>query len=360
MKRIIILATSDFATDQRVLKVAAVFIQNNFEVILLGRRRTDSIDVKLPFKSYLMRMIFNKSALFYAEFNIRIFLFLLFSKYTHILANDTDTILGGFFAAKIRSKTIVFDAHELYPEVPELHNRQFPKWIWTKIEDFIFPRLSVSYTVCQSIANYYQQRYGIQMEVIRNIPTLKKPSPKILDYADREIILYQGALNKGRGLEWVIAAMPEIKNAVLVIIGSGDIERELKSAVSNLNLKDKVFFLGKVPGSELYKYTSSASLGLCLLENVGLSYYYALPNRVFDYLHAEVPVLATDFPEIRNIVSNYNTGLLIKQYDPYYLAKVINSLLNKKFDTTHFNKIADELCWERESEKLNNIIANRL
>lgn len=360
MKRIIILATNDFATDQRVLKVASVFSQNNFDVLLLGRRGRAAIDVKLPFKSRLMRMVFNSSVLFYAEFNIRAFLYLLFSKYSHVLANDTDTVLAGFFASKIRSKKFVFDAHELFPEVPELHNRKFPKWFWTKIEDLIFPRLSTSFTVCQSIASYYQNRYGIEMNVVRNIPTRKAQLPKKLDYGDRKIIFYQGALNKGRGLEWVIAAMPKIENAVLVIIGCGDIEQQLKKMVTDQQLTSKVFFLGRVLGDELYTYTSSASLGLCLLETVGLSYYYALPNRVFDYLHAGVPILATDFPEIRNIVSNYNTGLLINQYDANYLAKVITTLLNEQFDTSHFARIADELCWERESEKLNNIIANRL
>lgn len=360
MKRIIVLATNDFATDQRVLKVADVFSRNDFDVLLLGRKVKNELHVKLPFDSHLLRVVFKRSFLFYIEFNIRCFLFLLFSKHTHVLSNDTDTLLAGFFASKLRSKKFVFDAHELFPEIPELHQRKFPIWVWTKIEDFIFPKLSVSLTVCQSIATYYQQRYGIQMEVIRNIPSLKKPASKRLDYGGRKIILYQGALNIGRGLEWVIDAMPQIQNAVLVIIGSGDIEYQLRKIVIDKQLTNRVFFIGRVPGDELYKYTSSASLGLCLLESIGLSYYYALPNRVFDYLHAGVPILATDFPEIRNIVANYNTGLLIKKYDPTYLASIITNLLDNKMDTTHFATIANELCWERETEKLNNIIATKL
>lgn len=360
MKRIIILVNNDLSTDQRVLKVAHVFEQNNFEVLLLGRRVKNAIHVNLPFKNRIMHMLFNHSMLFYAEFNIRIFLFLLFSKYTHVLSNDTDTILGGYCGAKLRSKKLIFDAHELFPEIPELHNRKFPKWIWTKIEDLIFPRLQVCYTVCDSIANYYFKRYGIRMHVVRNIPVLKQPSPILLDYGTRKIILYQGALNKGRGLEWVIEAMPFIDNAVLVIIGSGDVEKELKLLVTKLELADKVFFLGRVPANELYKYSSSADLGLCLLDNIGLSYQYALPNRIFDYLHAGVPILATDFPEIRNIVSTYNTGLLINQYDPRYLASVINGFLVSEFDTSHFPNIAKELCWEKESMILHDIIMSKL
>jgi glycosyltransferase involved in cell wall biosynthesis len=107
---------------------------------------------------------------------------------------------------------------------------------------------------------------------------------------------------------------------------------------------------------DLYKYTPSADIGLCLLDDMGLSYRYALPNRIFDYLHAGVPVLATHFPEIEKIVSTYKTGVLINHYESEYLAKTINELLQQGFDTSHFADLSDELCWENESKKLIEII----
>lgn len=360
MNRIIILATNDFVTDQRVLKVAQVFDQNNYEVLLLGRKVSKEIGGELPFKSRLMRMLFNNSFLFYIEFNLRAFLYLLFSSYSHILSNDTDTLLCGFCGSKLRKKKLIFDAHELFPEVPELYNRKFPKFIWTKLEDYIFPHIKISLTVCKSIADYYYKRYGIQMHVVRNIPLKKSRYPSVLNSETRKIILYQGALNVGRGLEWVIDAMQYVENAVLVIIGNGYIEQELKHRVNLLKVSDKVKFLGRIPGSDLNKYTSSASLGLCLLDSLGLSYEFALPNRVFDYLHAGVPILATDFVEIRRIVSDYNTGKLISCYEPKYLAEVIESMIHSEFDTSHFDLISNELCWQNESKILENIIINHL
>lgn len=352
MKRIISIAISDLATDQRVLKVAGFFKRNNYDVLVVGRLLPNSLPLNLPFKTVRLKMLFNRSFLFYVTFNVRVFFFLLFTRCSHILANDTDTLPAAFLAAKIKRVQLIFDAHELFPEVPELYNRNFVKKIWIKIEDLFFPRLTKASTVCESIAYYYKQRYGLEMSVIRNIPPYRKTTEKLLDFGDKKIILYQGALNKGRGLEWVIDAMPYVTNAVLVIIGSGDIEQEIKKQVDDLQLNDSVIFKGRIAADELYKYTPSASIGLCLLQDIGLSYHYALPNRIFDYLHAGVPVLATRFPEIEKIVETYHTGVLIEKYDPQYLASVIQSMLEQPIDTTHFDAVSQELCWENESVKL--------
>ena len=353
MKHIIISVTNDISTDRRVLKVARSWHDKGYEVLLVGRRLKNSQPLLLPFKYKRLRFLFNRSALFYAAYNIRLFFLLLFSKVDIMLANDTDTLIANYLASKIRRKKLIFDAHELFPEVPELAHRPKVKQVWEKIENWIFPHLKHCYTVCQPIADYYNKKYNINMQVVRNVPHYSQPfGEKLLDYSGRKIILYQGALNVGRGLEWIIDAMPLVNNAVFVIIGDGDIANHLKEKVSKLNLNNKVFFLGSISGSELHKYTPSADLGVCLLKNRGLNYYYSLPNRIFDYLHAGVPVLATNFPEISNIVKTYNTGILINKYEPKYLAEVINNFFTQKFDTKHFNEIAKQFCWKKEEKKI--------
>ena len=358
MKRIIISVTSDISTDRRVLKVAHSCHNNGYQVLLIGRKLKNSLPLDLPFQYKRKSFIFNRSALFYAEYNIRLFFVLLFSKVDILLSNDTDTLPANYLASKIRRKKLVFDAHELFPEVPELAHRPKIKRFWQKIEDRIFPHLKHCYTVSQSIADYYNQKYHINMKVVRNAPYCLAPvEKKLLDYPGKKIIMYQGAVNIGRGLEWAIDAMPFVENAVLVIIGDGDITNELKERVKKLQLEEKVFFLGRIPGAELHKYTFSADLGLCLLENRGLSYYFSLPNRIFDYLHAGVPVLATDFPEIVNIVKNNNTGIIVNHYDPEYLAEILNDFFAKGFDVSHFAEIAKGFCWEEEEKVLLGILS---
>jgi len=357
-KRIIISVTSDLSTDQRVLKVARSCFANGYEVQLIGRHLKDSKPLNLPFHYNRMKLIFSHSVLFYAEFNIRLFFHLFFSASDIFLSNDTDTLPANYLAARLRRKKLIFDAHELFPEVPELVNRPKARKIWERIEKFIFPHLTCSYTVCDSISEYYQNKYNIHMDVIRNVPyyrQLKDREIKI-SFPNQKIILYQGALNTGRGLEWVLEAMPYVINGILVIIGDGDIRQELEVLTKTLQIEEKVVFLGKIEAEKLYEYTPSAAIGLCLLEKKGLSYYYALPNRIFDYLQTGVPVLATRFPEIVNIVETYNTGVLIDHYEPMYLSKVINEMLAFPLDTSHYDSIAKNICWENEEKILMRVI----
>ena len=355
-KRIIISVSNDLTTDQRVMKVATSLSRNGYDVLLIGRQFKNSMPLTTDIAHKRFKLWFNRGILFYAALNVRLFLFLLFAKADIYYSNDTDTLPACFLAVKLRKKRLVFDAHELFPEVPELQNRPFTKKCWVLIENLFFPHLETAFTVCHSIADYYRQKYHIDMEVIRNTPYMQSVNQNInqkkITIPGKKIILYQGAINTGRGLEWVIDAMPFINDAVLYIIGDGDLFQILKQKVSDMKLESKVIFHGKVPGEELQQYTSSGDIGLCLLEKKGLSYYYSLPNRVFAYLHAHVPILASPFPEIARIVDTYHTGVLTDEYEPRKLANTISEMLKNPFDTNHFNEIKEKFCWETEEKTL--------
>lgn len=357
-KRIVISVTSDLNTDQRVLKVARSCFENGYDVFLIGHKKSNSKPLSLPFRFRRFRSLFNCGFAFYAEYNIRLFFILLFVKTDILLSNDTDSLPANFLASKIRQKNLVFDAHELFPEIPELVDRPSVKKVWEIIENLIFPHLKYSYTVCQSIADYYHRKYNIDMKVVRNIPYQRKSKPDkaVSKTDDRKIILYQGAVNIGRGLEWIIDAMPNVNNAVLMIIGDGDIKSRLKTKVAEMKLENKVVFIDKLMPDELNKYTSAADIGLCLLENKGLSYYYALPNRIFDYINAGIPVLASNFPEIKAVVETFKTGILTDHHEPEYLAEVLNNMIENPYPTLHFTALSAQFCWENEEKKLLEIL----
>ncbi len=357
-RKILIAVTSDLTTDQRVLKIADTFHSEHWQVMLVGRLLPTSKEFRSPYQYQRMRLIFRTGFFFYFEFTIRLFIKALFSSYDYIYANDTDTLPACYAASIIRRKKLIFDAHELFPEVPELQNRPTVKKVWQMIERLIIPHLTRTLTVCESIADWYKQHYGIDMKVVRNVPYLRPETDAIPLPVDKskKIILYQGALNTGRGLEWVIDAMPQIENAVLYIIGDGDLREQLKQQVEKLRLSDRVIFHGKVNAEDLHRYTPSADLGLCLLENKGRSYFFALPNRIFDYLHAGVPVLATPFPEIKKIVETHQTGVLTDDHSPAKLASLINKILKEGYPTEHFKQLAVQFCWEKEKSKLLELI----
>ncbi|MDR0427016.1 MAG: glycosyltransferase, partial [Dysgonamonadaceae bacterium] len=327
--KITVSVINDLATDQRVHKVCTTLSENGYEVKLVGRKFRNSPILNRTYRTERMRLFFNKSFLFYAEYNVRLFFYLLFDRADIFLSNDTDTLSANYFASRIRRKPLVFDAHEMFPEVPEVVGRKHVKQFWTALEDYLFPRLKYSYTVCRSIADIYNRKYGMDMKVVRNIPFADKPvgpNEHKIKKNGKKMLLYQGAVNVGRGIEWVIDAMPFLDDFIFYVVGGGDILNDLKEKVKKQNLEDKVIFTGRVPFEELLSYTASADIGINLLENKGLNYYFSLPNRIFDYIRNRVVILATDFPEIRRIVSHYNVGVLINRYEPEFLAETIKTL----------------------------------
>jgi glycosyltransferase involved in cell wall biosynthesis len=359
--RITVSVTNDLVIDQRVHKVCTTLSQNRHDVKLVGRKFRTSKPVNRNYRTDRMRLFFNRSFLFYAEYNIRLFFYLLFDKTDGYLSNDTDTLPANYLAAKIRRKPLIFDAHEMFPEVPEVVNRKFVKSFWTKVEDWLFPHLKNTYTVCQSIADVYNAKYKINMQVIRNIPFAQQnpSSQPAIDSKGKKVLLYQGAVNVGRGIEWIINTMPYLDDFVFYVIGDGDKLAELKEQVNHLQLNEKVIFTGKIPFEELPAYTQCADIGINLLENSGLNYYYSLPNRIFDYIRATIPVLASDFPEIRRIVAHYHIGTLVDNYDPHFLAETLNQMATQAKNHAGFSAANAELTWESESVTLLNMVQEK-
>jgi glycosyltransferase involved in cell wall biosynthesis len=289
--------------------------------------------------------------LFYAEFNIRLFLLLLFSKSDVLLANDLDTLPANFLAAKLKNKKLVYDSHEYFTEVPELIKRPRTKRIWEWIERKTVPAVDDAYTVCDSIAEIYTKKYSINFKVVRNVPIPEEIKPKV-KARSHKIILYQGALNTGRGLQQAILAMQFIKDAKLLLVGDGDIARELKTLVSEKNLNAKVEFAGRMSIEDLKKITPQADVGLSIEEDRGLNYRYTLPNKLFDYAHAGVPVVVSNLPEMAAIVKKYQIGEICRKLNPEELASTIIEVLRngekRKFWKANLVHAATELNWVNE------------
>ena len=360
MKQVVLSVTNNLEEDQRVNKVTLSLKKMGYGVLVVGTDNTECHEYNPGYKTKILRVLFKKSILFYLEYNLRLFFFLISHRFDIYVANDTDTLLANFFASKIKKTKLVVDLHELFPEVPEVVNRKLVKWVWTKIEDAILPHIKHGYTVCQSIADYYKNRYGITLQVVRNLPSYKKYEGRkdlFKEFGDKKVILYQGCVNEGRGIEWIMDAMNYIDNAVFIVLGQGDLYEELKLKAEQ-HFNGKVAFLGRKPYSDLINYTLSADLGVCLLKNQGLSYFYALPNRIFDYMQAHLPILATSFPEISEIVNKEKTGLTINSEDPKKIAEVIQFLLRQKVDHDNFERAANIYNWENEEIALRKVYEN--
>lgn len=346
--------------DQRVQRIAKTLAENDYEVSVIGRVLPNSPPL-LPTKYYQYRLkcFFNKGKLFYAEFNIRLFFYLFLKKYNPITANDLDTVLGVYFSSFFKKTTLVFDAHEYFTEVPELQNRDAVKKTWAWIEQKFIPKFHKHYTVNNSLAELFEQNLNTKFNVVRNVPYFIQHSENFIP--KEKYILYQGALNEGRGLENMIKAMSKIDMA-LKIAGDGDLTQYLKDQVRKEGLEHKVQFLGKIEPKKLPELTKNAFIGINLLENMGLNYYYSLANKFFDYIQAEVPQICVDFPEYNLINNQFKVAILLENIEVKTLVENINLLVKNKelYQELKLNCIAakQKFCWENEAKRLLEIYEN--
>ncbi|MBL7932566.1 MAG: glycosyltransferase [Bacteroidia bacterium] len=358
---------NDLVTDNRVQKTCRALIECDYEVKLIGRKLPESLPLpSWPFSAERMVLLFKKGPLFYLFFNVRLFFKLLFSKSELLYANDLDTLLPNYLVSRIKNIPLIYDSHELFCDVPELLNSPFKRRIWQRLESWIVPKLKHCITVNDSIASIFKERYGVSFVSVRNISEkpenlIPKTRPELGLPSDKKIILLQGAgINIDRGAEELIESMTDVKNALLLIIGSGDVWEGLKQKIVSLGLEDKVWMIYKLPKSELVQYTALADLGLSIDKNTNLNYYYSLPNKIFDYLQAGTPILASRLPEIEKIISAYNVGDFIPDHNPANIAKKINEMLlpevlNEYRKNT--KKASEELTWKNEKDKLLRVIS---
>ncbi|MGB0879413.1 MAG: glycosyltransferase [Polaribacter sp.] len=356
--KIFVAVTNDVSTDYRVHKICNYLLSKDFSIDVYGRVLPNTIEVERDYKIIRKKHVFNHNFWFYAEYNLRLFFFLVFRKYDYILANDLDTLPACFFASKLKRTELVYDSHELFSEGPELQGKKIVQKFWRKLEDFFLPKIKKAYTVSESIADYYNEKYQNKMGVTRNVP-LKDDSLKVEKVSfptNKNTILYQGVLNPGRGLKPMIKALKLIDNLDLVIIGYGKVKDDLKKFVSEEKMNHRVHFLGRVSREKLFNYTKLATLGMVLEEPLGKSFEYSLPNKLFDYMHAELPIIAGNMPEISKVIKEYKVGVTVKDYSPKEIAEKINKVLlspNLIAEIKENQKAAKEiLCWEKESKKL--------
>lgn len=364
MASIICTVTNDLTYDQRMIRICTTLAQQGYTVTLVGRKRKQSEPLQHhPFLQKRLYCWFTKGPLFYAEYNIRLFFWLLFQQADCICAIDLDTILPCYFASKLKNTKRVYDAHELFCEMKEIVTRPSRYRMWKWIERFTVPKFKHGYTVCQPIAEEFEKMYGVQYEVVRNVPFLKKSKfqnpnsnePESRNKKQETFFLYQGAVNEGRSFETLIPAMKQV-DAPLHIYGDGNFLEQTKALINSNQLQNKVVLKGKLKPAELKEITATAYAGITLFENNGLSNYLSLANRFFDYIQAGIPQLCVDYPAYRNINNQFEIALLIPDTSEASIANGLNKLLS---DPVLYNRLkancqqaAADLNWQEEEKRL--------
>jgi len=393
--------TNDLNTDQRMIRICSTLQAAGWEVELIGRKKSNSSELlERTFKQTRLNCFFQRGKFFYIEYNFRLWFYLLFLNMDLLCVIDLDTALPGIFMKNFRSIYLVYDAHELFPMVPEVRNRKMVQRIWFWVERRIFKKADLIYTVGSALADYFQQKYHRKVEVIRNMPislsaesnfriseintfdsdsnfritelnsvdsdsktsntakskTANAAESRILQipFNDGTFILYQGALNQGRGLERLLRILIR-EEFPLLLVGSGDVEADLKQFVRDNLLQDRVHFMGFVRPELLPQITRKARIGYNVSENEGLSYYLSLNNKFFDYVEAKLPSLINDFPEYVALTQEFKVGLVAELNDTVIAKKLRILMKNDEIYqecVENCIKAREIWSWKNESQKL--------
>ena len=357
--RIICTVTNDLSHDQRMDRICTALQEAGHEVGLVGRLLPTSSPLpNRPYATHRLACRWHTGKRFYAEFNYRLWRYLHHQAVDVICAVDLDTLLA---ASVLRTSTIkvVYDAHEWFSETPEVVSRPTVRKLWRQLGRRLVPYTAARYTIGNELARLLAEDYGVPFSVVRNLPTKQ-------NRANKEnfggVIIYQGMLNPGRGLESAITAMALLPDCKLWIVGSGPEADNLHRLTETLELTDRVWFAGFYPPAKLPELTARAWLGLNLLEDSSPSYYYSLANKSLDYIQAGLPSIQMDFPEYRHINEQYGVFALLPTLTAPALAAQIQHLLDhpEKYHQLQQNCqfAAGELCWEREAPKLLKIYAD--
>jgi glycosyltransferase involved in cell wall biosynthesis len=352
LKRIIFTVTNDLSYDQRMQRICDTLSNNGYQVLLVGRKRKESIPLtKQTFDQRRLFCFFNKGPLFYVEYNIRLLLFLLTTRADIVCAIDLDTILPCYFSSIFKNQIRVYDAHELFTEQFEVVRRPGIHRIWLWIENFAVKRFKYGYTVNEFISNWLQQQYDIQYDIIRNLPI----EYSLTNVEKNKFILYQGSVNEGRCFDTLIPAMCEV-NTPLVICGKGNYFEETQKLIKHHQLESKIECKGYLPPLSLREITQQAYIGLTLFDQKGLNQYQSLANRFFDYMMAGIPQICVNYPEYKRINDEFGFALMIDHTDSRTITTALNNLLS---DSVLYKKLQQNalkarsvLNWQQESEKL--------
>ncbi|MFA6979409.1 MAG: glycosyltransferase [Ignavibacteriaceae bacterium] len=363
-KSVLLTFLGNFHYDSRVTNFYNSFKEKGYKVKVISFDwltkdfKTEKGDISV----YRLTKSFS-SIYYYLIFSIILSFRLLFTKADLIFAEDVYTLPFVILFAKLKKAKICYDSREIYAHLAGLSNKKNIQMFWRWIEKTFIKSVDVVITTGEMDSAYLEKAYNLRATVvIRNLPLAIKIIESF-DYRkkynlenDEIILLYQGVILPGRGLNNIFNIMDQLGNCVLIILGDGEYEGKCRQIVREKKLTNKVFFFGKVTQNELLKYTSGADIGLALIENLSLSYYYALPNKMFEYIYCGLPVIASNLPQMKAVIEKYNVGLCVNSEDSNEIKSVINMMASddkyRKKLSANCKEASHELNWNNEIKKL--------
>lgn len=370
MKKIKMILGNSFKSDIRVLKEARTLVQNGYEVeVLAWDRENEFLDKEYDeIDEIKIKRFFPKAK--YGSGKKQIFAFLKFifevrnylknKDFNYLHCHDLDGLIVGFFC-KTKNNKLVYDSHEFFIGYKGMY---INKKIYF-LEKILMKKVDKIISVSESICKKLQEIYNLEElpTLVRNIPYYYENSKKQnllreeLELSeDKIILLYQGGFQKGRGIEKIIESLKKLpEKYILVLIGKGKLKDKILKIVQENNLQERVYIKDFVPNEKLLQYTNSADIGIYFMQKINLNHWYALPNKLFEFIQGELPIICSNFPDMENIVKKYRIGESVDYNNQEELINKVQMIFAKKNSINYLENlkiVKKDLCWENEEKKL--------
>lgn len=365
MRKICMVTTSEIFHDTRIINEATTLAKKCTVTVLARRYHGQK---PLPFSFQIKLINYQRMPLF--QWNIFSSLLSLakaaWRENPDIFhAHDLDGLLCAFPAALLKGKILIYDSHELWSNTYPFANLRGIQWLLPILEGLLIRRVKAGITVNESLAQYLSKKYRKKFLSLRNLPVRAKNQPGISLrelFGPKKIILHLGAADEGRGMEEMVKSVQYLpENYILVFLGGGKTESQIKKMTKELKLSSRIKFLPAVLPSQIAFSIKEADLGLVLTQKDSLSYYLSLPNKIFQYLNAGLPILGSNFPEFRKVIIANRIGEVVDPAKTRLIAqkiiKMTQTKLQKKYRRNLENLGKNQYNWEAESNKLLNFYA---
>lgn len=377
MNKILMVVLNTFVNDARVSRMATT-LSEHYDVSIFARHAQD-----LPKQEKFGDVTVQRHSvsadhagwaflrpLRYVELLVRFIVGAVRMKPTVVHAHDLNALPIGYLISRLTGAKLIYDAHEMWSE-QEIQN-SLPRYIrvigrW--FEKRYSRRADAAISVSEGIADEMQRRFNLEkVNVVRNLPShhpvdrSESPLRRHLAIDSQDfIVLYQGALSSGRGVECLIEAFLQLDDPrlQLVLLGNGPLKADLEEAVPPTELNSRVHFISAVPHAELLYWTAGADTGVHPMVGSCLNHKLALPNKLFEYLQAGLPIIVSDMPEMATFVRKEKIGLVFEDGNAEELARNIAALSEDHDLVDTFRAEARRVAaienWENESQKLSAI-----
>lgn len=367
-KKAVITFLGNALFDTRVMNLYSSLKERDIDVtvVCFDYRRSGVTSDNKDFRIYSIPKGGN-SLFFYVKFALLLTANLTVKKYDYYFAEDIFTLPFSQLFAGLYNSKLIYDSRELYPFLAGLRKKSTNQKIISYLERrYIYKADNVMVTG-EMDGEFLSEYYNLKnILLLRNLPKrVKKTEPvnlrKDLNIPAKDLlIVYQGVLLEGRGIEILIKAVKHFDDVHLIILGDGEFKSKFESLAIELNVEMRVHFLGMLTQDKLLNYTAAADLGAALIENLSKSYYFALPNKLFEYIMAEVPVVVSNLPQMKKVVEDYKVGFVMMEWEVEALVELLGKIKENKDQLRDMkrnaSKASQKLNWEREFETVAGVI----